>query len=437
MTSQPVPADLALEDLHLSLSDPALTSMTFLNEVSQRYPDAISFAAGRPYEGFFAIDDVHRYISLYCAYLEKERGFAEEEIRRALFQYGRTKGIIHELIARNLELDEGISAPPESIAVTVGCQEAMVMVLRALRLGERDILMVVSPTYVGITGAARLVDMKVARIDTGDSGIDFDSLHRVIRECRAEGLRPRALYVVPDHSNPTGQTLSLADRERLLELSLIENFLILEDNPYGLFHGDRERLRTIKSMDRDRRVVYLGSLAKTGLPGARVGYVVADQTVADNEGQVTLLADQLSKIKSMLTINTSPISQAVIAGRLLENDCSLVTANARETALYHANIQGTLDGLAAHFHGVPGVSWSRPEGGTFVVVELPFTADDTMLEHSAQEHQVIWTPMAHFGTDERAARQIRLSITLLSKAEIDLGLERLRSFVNDRLRSAR
>ena len=144
--------ELSIEDLHLSLSDPSLASMTFLNEVSQRYPKAISFAAGRPYEGYFAVEDVHRYIERYCTYLRHERGFSHAEVRRALFQYGRTKGIIHELIARNLLLDEDITADPESIVVTVGCQEAMVMVLRALRTDERDVLMTVSPSYVGITG---------------------------------------------------------------------------------------------------------------------------------------------------------------------------------------------------------------------------------------------------------------------------------------------
>ncbi|WP_328545516.1 PLP-dependent aminotransferase family protein [Streptomyces platensis] len=406
--------------------------MTFLNEVSHRYPKAISFAAGRPYEGFFAIEDVHRYIERYCAYLKEERGFSDAEVRRALFQYGRTKGIIHELIARNLELDEAIRVDPESVVVTVGCQEAMVTVLRALRTDERDVLMMVSPSYVGITGAARLVDMRVATVVSGDRGVDFESLDAVIRETRENGLRPRALYVVPDYSNPTGQTLSEEDRRRLLHRSRAEGFLILEDNPYGLFHGVLERQRTIKALDRDRRVVYLGSFAKTGLPGARVGYVVADQIVTGGVEGTQLLADQLAKIKSMVTVNTSPIAQAVVAGRLLENDCSLVEANRRETALYQDNMRCVQAALERHFADIPGVSWNRPDGGLFIVVDLPFAARDDELEHCAQDHDVIWTPMAHFGSDKRSQRQIRLSVSQLSNAEIDLGVERLRSFVDER-----
>ncbi|MEU9850941.1 PLP-dependent aminotransferase family protein [Streptomyces sp. NPDC047985] len=424
-----------MSDLYPSLCDPSLESMTFLNEISHRYPKALSFAAGRPHEGFFDTSDIQRYIDRFCAHLRQERGFSDEEVRRTLFQYGRTKGIIHELIARNLESDEAINVDPESIVVTVGCQEAMVMVLRALRTDDRDVLMTVSPSYVGITGAARLVDMKVATVSVGDSGIDFDALDAVVRETREKGLRPRALYLVPDYSNPTGLTLSEEDRRRLLHRSRTEGFLILEDNPYGLFHGFRERQRTIKSLDHDRRVVYLGSFAKTGLPGARIGYVVADQVITGGARAVELLADQLAKIKSMLTVNTSPIAQAVVAGRLLENDCSLVAANRRETALYQDHMRCAQAALERHFTGVPGVTWNRPDGGFFIVVDLPFAVGDDELERCAQDHDVIFTPMAHFGADPRSRRQIRLSVSQLGDAEIDLGVERLRAFVDAHLGS--
>ena len=96
-----------------------------------------------------------------------------------------------------------------------------------------------------------------------------------------------------------------------------EDLLLLEDNPYGTF-GDGARLPTLKALDTGRRVVYLGSFAKTGFPGARVGYAVADQRVAADDGTASLLADELSKIKSMVSVNTSPVAQAVVGGKLLE-----------------------------------------------------------------------------------------------------------------------
>lgn len=105
----------------------------------------------------------------------------------------------------------------------------------------------------------------------------------------------------------------------LLEVAEREGVLLLEDNPYGLFHGGGRTPPTLKALDTGRRVVYLGSFAKTVLPGARVGYAVADHRVRDAQGATGLFADQLSKIKSMVTVNTSPIAQAVVGGALLEN----------------------------------------------------------------------------------------------------------------------
>ena len=352
-TGPPGPG-LNTASLHPSLEDPALASMNFLNEVGSRYPEAVSFASGRPCEEFFDVKLIHQYLDRFCEYLENVLGYSETLIGQTLFQYGRTKGIVHELIARNLEIDEGIAIPAESVVVTVGCQEAMFIVLRALRRDERDVLLAVSPTYVGLTGAARLVDMPVWPVRSGETGVDVADLAAAAQRARAAGLRPRACYVMPDFSNPTGVSLSLDTRHRLLDVAAQEGLLLLEDNPYGLFH-DGTHAPTLKALDTRRQVVYLGSFAKTGFPGARVGYVVADQEVTDAAGSVSLLADQLSKIKSMVTVNTSPVAQAVVGGKLLEHDCCLVAGNRRETASYLRNMRQVLDGLASRLPaGEPG-----------------------------------------------------------------------------------
>ncbi|MFG3055686.1 PLP-dependent aminotransferase family protein [Kitasatospora sp. NPDC048239] len=428
MNSQAV--ELALGTLHESLGSPVSESMNFLNEVAQRYPDAISFAAGRPYEGFFDLDDIHRHLETYRRYLTERLGGDEAAVSRTVMQYGRTKGIIHELIARHLEVDEGITADPESIVVTVGCQEALYLTLRALRRRDTDVLLSVVPAYVGMHGAAQLVDMPVLPVEETPEGIDLDHLVAVVERAKADGLTPRACYVVPDFANPSGVRLSLEARRRLLELAAEHDFLILEDNPYGLL-GDPDGPPTIKSLDDAARVVYLGSFAKTGIPGARVGYVLADQRVAGGHGGPETLADQLAKIKSMVTVNTSPIAQAVIAGKLLENGCSLRAANTREIETYRSNLRQVLDGLERRFGGekAPGVSWNTPSGGFFVLLTVPFAADDALLESSAQLHRVLWTPLHHFYADPEPRRVIRLSFSHLRPQEIEEGLDRLAAFV--------
>lgn len=428
--------DLGTADLHPSLEDPALNSMNFLNEVANHYPGAISLAAGRPYEDFYDVEALPRYLDTFHRHLLDVRGYDEAQARRTLFQYGRTKGIIHDLVATNLELDEGIRVDPESIVVTVGCQEAMVLTLRALRAGPRDVLLAVSPTYVGLTGAARLVDMPVLPVSGGADGIDLDDLRTTLHRAREAGLRPRACYVMPDFANPSGMSMDLATRRGLLALAVEEDILLLEDNPYGLFYDvlspGEHRVPTLKAIDDSRRVVYLGSFAKTVLPGARVGYVVADQRVRGADGSVSLLADELSKIKSMLTVNTPALAQAIVGGKLLENGCSLVAATVREREVYALNRSRMIEGLAARFADLP-VSWNVPEGGFFVVVNLPFPVDDALLERSARDFGVLWTPMHHFYDSPGEVRSLRLSCSTVTAADIELGLDRLAALLSGEL----
>ncbi|MFG2647885.1 PLP-dependent aminotransferase family protein [Streptomyces sp. NPDC048436] len=427
-------AELNAATLHASLSDVAMESMNLLNQVADTYPDAISFAAGRPYEGFYDVTQIHEYLQVFCDHLRTRRGLSEADTARTLFQYGATKGIIGDLVARGLAVDEGIDADPSSVVVTVGCQEAMFLLLRALRADDRDAVLAPIPSYVGLTGAALLADMPVLPVRTGAAGIDLDDLLVQLRGARGEGRRVRACYVTPDFANPVGVSLPLADRHRLLDIAAEHDLLLLEDNAYGLLNSAADRPPTLKSLDRHRRVVYLGSFAKTGMPGARVGYVVADQRVAGRDGSADgLFADELSKLKSMLTVNTSPIAQAVIGGKLLAHDCSLVAANRQETEVYRRNLSQVLDGLELRLGARPEVTWNAPTGGFFIVLTVPFTVDDALLEHAARRHGVLFTPMHHFYGATGGFHQLRLSISTLTYERIEQGLDRLAALIRERL----
>ncbi|MEE4545551.1 PLP-dependent aminotransferase family protein [Streptomyces sp. V4-01] len=428
LTDQAAP-DLFLSGLHPALGDGLLTSVTFLNEVAGRYPGALSLAAGAPYEGGWDLEDVHAALRRFCAHLRDDRGLSEAEVRRTVLQYGRTKGIVHELIARHLSLDEGIEVDPEAVVVTVGFQEALFLSLSALRRDPGDALLAVVPAFVGLTGAARLLGMPVVPVPSGPDGVEPAEVARAAREARRAGLRPRACCLVPDFANPTGSRMSLAQRTGLLEVAAAEDLLILEDNPYGFFPLDGTRLPTLKSLDRDRRVVYLGSLAKTVYPGARIGYVVADQVVAAPGGGRLLLADCLARAKSMVTVNTPPITQAVVGGRLLAHGGSLAAANRREARFYRDALTHLLDGLGRRFGPGSGVRWTRPAGGFFVTVEVPFEVTDTELERSAGEFGVIWSPLHHFYDSAAPLRLLRLSCSSLSPADAEAALDRFASFV--------
>ncbi|WP_405483645.1 PLP-dependent aminotransferase family protein [Streptomyces sp. NBC_00009] len=427
------PHALALGELHGSLSDPVLDAMNFLNEVVGRFPQAISFAPGRPTEGDFEPEDVARHLHTYTSYLEETLGWSRDRVRTQLFQYGRTNGIIHELIARTVANDEGIEVPPEAVVVTTGCQEAMLLTLRALFAAPEDTLLVSSPCYVGITGVARLLGIRVRPVPEGPAGPDPEAVLTAARAAREAGERPRAFYVVPDFANPSGTSMGLPARERLLRVAEEEDLLVLEDDPYGFFVRTGSARPTLKALDTGRRVVHLGSFAKTALPGARVGYVIADQEVIGPGGRRSLLADELSKIKSMTTVNTSAVSQAVIGGLLIESDCRLREANAGAIAYYRTNMDTLLDELERHFpaerRAELGISWNRPDGGFFAVVTVPFAADHKALELSARTYGVLWTPMSDFHLDGGGTHQLRLSCSAQSPEAIAEGMARLAAFI--------
>ncbi|GGY46354.1 aminotransferase-like domain-containing protein [Streptomyces djakartensis] len=435
MTPQTLPSSraLALDELHGSLSDPVLDAMNFLNEVVGRFPQAISFAPGRPTEGDFEPEDLARHLHTYTSHLEETLGWSRDRVRTQLFQYGRTGGIIHELIARTVANDEGIEVPPEAVVVTTGCQEAMLLILRALFAAPEDTLLVSSPCYVGITGVARLLGIRVRAVPEGPAGPDPEAVSAAVRAAREAGERPRAFYVVPDFANPSGTSMSLPDRERLLRVAQEEDLLVLEDDPYGFFVRTGSARPTLKALDAGRRVVHLGSFAKTALPGARVGYVIADQEVIGPGGRRSLLADELSKIKSMTTVNTSAVSQAVIGGLLIESGCRLREANAGAIAYYRTNMDTLLGELERHFpaerRAELGISWNRPDGGFFTVVTVPFAADHKALELSARTYGVLWTPMSDFHLDGGGTHQLRLSCSAQSPEAIIEGMARLAAFI--------
>ncbi|GAB3825429.1 PLP-dependent aminotransferase family protein [Dactylosporangium cerinum] len=408
--------------MHVSVSDPVSASMNFLNEVAGRFPDAISLAAGRPFDEFHSVTDIDKHIQAYLTHL-RERGLSAAQSRALLTMYGRTNGHVGGLIARMLDVDEDIRVPDEAVMVTTGCQEAMVIALRGLCAGPGDVVLAAEPCYVGFTGAARILGIDVVPVPESPEGLRPSTVASVAAAVRAGGRTPKALYLVPNFANPSGVSLPVETRRELLDVAAEADLLILEDDPYGLFGLDDEPRPTLKSLDTDQRVIYLGSFAKSYFPGVRVGFLVADQPVVDAAGRRTVLAEELSTVKSMITVNTSALSQAVVGGMLLDSGFSLRGANQAKIRFYRQNLQTLLAALEQQFSGTP-VRWNSPSGGFFVVVDVPVDASEELLEVSAQEFGVLWTPMRFFYLGGGGSHQIRLSCSALEPAQIEEGVRR-------------
>lgn len=420
---------LSLDQLHASLSDPLLGSIGFLNEVMGRYPDAISFAPGAPHPSLSSDVDIASYTERFIAHLVHDRGLTETRARRTLFEYGPSRGLINDLVAEALRRDHGMDVHSDSVVITVGAQEAMLLSLRALCAGPQDVLAVVDPCFAGISGAARLLGLPVIGIDESPSGVDLDALRQTCRAARHRGQRIRACYVAPDFSNPGGNRMPLENRRGLLELAEREDFYVLEDNAYGFTAPIAAEIPQLKALDDGQRVVHIGTFAKVCFPGARVGYVVADQQVQAAGGQ-RLLAHHLAALKSMVTVNTSPLGQAVIGGMLLEHGGSLAELSRRKADLYRRNLTHLAHALDRELGAMhPHIHRNRPEGGFFIRVRIPARADMNLLETSAAKYGVLWTPMSQFHLGDVGDSEMRLSCSYLTPEEIDEGVRRLTRFL--------
>lgn len=400
--------------------------MNFLNEIVDHYPDAISLAPGRPVEETF---EVARTLQGIDGYLRDRSagGSGARELDR-LGQYGRTNGIIREAIARHLEVDEAIGVDADAIVVTVGCQEAMLVLLLALFEPEEDVLLVTCPTYIGITGLADLLGIRVHPLRQGAEGLEPDVLRRGIAEVRATGRRPRALYDIPDFNNPRGSSMPLPARKEILRIAQDEELLIFEDNPYGMFSYDAPPAPTLKSLDSREQVIYLGSFSKTLFPGLRVGYIVADQVVEEPGGGALPLAQALSRVKSLTTVNTPPLMQAAVAGVLARHGHSLEPRVREILPVYRERRDAMLGALERSFGAdelLQSVSWSRPRGGFFVSVKFPFEFGRDAARECAADFGVICCPMTFFTVGAGCEDEARLSFSYATPEQIEEGVGRL------------
>lgn len=420
---------LPIGELHQSLASPAISSMSFLNEVMSRFPQAISFAPGAPNLALLADFDIEQYLARYVAELSRERGVSAQRARTLLLEYGPSAGLINELIADAVAKDYQISTRPDDVVVTVGAQEAMLLALRVLCRPGRDLVAVVSPCYVGAIGAAQVLGLDIVGVSERDGELDLHALSAACRAARGNGQRVRALYVAPDFANPSGAVLSRQTRVRLLGLAEEHDFFVLEDNAYGFTAPPGRQLPALKALDNSGRVIHIATFAKIGAPGARVGFLIADQAVGGTDGTISTLASEIALVKSMVTVNTSPICQAIIGGLLLTHGGSLLSLAAAKADLYRRNLRHLLSALGSHLDAKGNLTWTRPAGGFFVRIGLPVMANTALLERSAAEFGVLWTPMSSFYLDSSGDQEIRLSCSYLSTAEIDAGVSRLVSFL--------
>lgn len=398
----------------------------FLNEVMGRHPDAISFAPGAPLLEGITRERVIAALDEGAALAGAGPGWER------LFTYGPSQGVINDALAAALSATAGLDVSPSDLTVTVGAQEAFILLLRALDLHRTGTLGIVAPAFAGIRGAAAFLGVRAVDVLEGPAGVCADAVRAACAQATAEGAPLRALYVAPDHSNPSGVVLDHPARLALLAVAEEQDLLLVEDTTYGF--TDPGVPASLKALDTARRVVQVGTFSKVCLPGARVGYVVADQPWGEGS-----LATWMATLKNMTTVNTSPLTQAVVAGLVLADPDDL---RRRGRALAEVYREKRLALLAALDEELPdaaalGLSWNRPTGGFFVVLSTPHDLDHAAVEDCAVRYGVLWTPMRDFHAGAEGDRQLRLSCSFAPTDQIREGVRRLGAFLRERPLEAR
>jgi 2-aminoadipate transaminase len=339
--------------------------------------DTISLARGVPAPECIPVDELAD-----CARAAMERDGT------TVLSYGPVGGYgpLREWIAQR----HGVAS--ERVLVTNGSLQGIAFLADRFA-GQR--VLVEQPTYDRPLKLLAARGLDVTAVPMDDEGLDLEALEHAL----ADGPKPAFLYTIPTFQNPSGRTLSAERRHRLVELAREYDLLVLEDDPYGLVRFEGEAPPTLFELDGGERVVYSSSFSKTVAPGVRVGYFVLPQVLARE-----LEALAVSTYITPVLLGQATVLEFVRRGRLEPN-------LERVRGLLKTRRDAMLEALERE---LPAATWSRPEGGYFIWLELPNDATDVP--------GVAYVKGTDFGGAPNTAR---LAFSFVSPEEIREGIRRL------------
>ena len=354
-------------------------------------PGITSFGGGYPDPALFPIEQLARVY---------EKAIVGQG-RRSL-QYTVSMGMprLREQIAARMTRD-GTRCTADNVLVLQGGQQGLDLVAKMV-VDKGDPIVTENPTFLGALIAFNPYEPGYLAVGTDSSGMDVDELETTLD--RNPGIK--LIYTMPDFQNPTGVTLSLARRRRLIELANLFDVLVLEDTPYREVRFAGESLPTLKSLDTEGRVIYLGSFSKILAPGLRLGWAVAEPSLIHELGLLKLAADT----------QCSTLNMAAVSLFLDEYDIDAHIAVIRET--YHRKKRAMLDAVRATFPA--DVAFTDPNGGMFTWLTFPRSFDTArFLREQALPHaKVAYVPGATFFAVNEEPNHARFSYTAQSEAQI-------------------
>lgn len=383
------------------------SAMRDLMAVTAR-PEVISLAGGLPDTSTFPPDSLAAIMG----------DVAARDSARAL-QYGPTEGhaeareCVVEVMAA-----EGMRVEAEDVLITTGGQQVIDLVCKTL-IDPGDVIIAEAPTYPGAVPTFCSYQADVVQIEMDDDGMRIDVLEQTLDALAARGRAPKFIYTIPSFQNPAGVTMSLERRKRLVALASERELLLLEDNPYGLLRFEGEPQPTLRSLDEEDFVIYLGTFSKILSPGLRLGWSVAPRPVLE----------KMNLGKQAVDLCSSSFTQKFVSAYFATGDWkgyidSLIS-------VYRHRRDVMLDALAEHFP--PDATWTRPEGGLFVWATLPPYIDTTDLLVAAMRENVAFVPGRGAYLDGRGGSEMRLNFSGVGDAEIREGIRRIGKVVREQV----
>ncbi|NHB67497.1 aminotransferase-like domain-containing protein [Perlabentimonas gracilis] len=370
-----------------------------LLKLTQR-SDIISFAGGLPAPDTFPIDQLKE---ISCEVLDTEGAQA--------LQYGATEGDmkLREILVERYK-KEGLKLDINNLVITTASQQALDLIPKIF-INPGDKIICGLPSYLGGLSAFSTYGAQMVGIKLDDKGMRADLLEQELEKMKANGEKPKFLYIIPDFQNPAGITMPESRRLEIIEIARKYDVLIVEDSPYRELRFDGEVQRTMYELDGTGHVILLGTLSKIFVPGFRIGWVVAHEDVID----------KIVMAKQSTDLCTSPYVQKIAAkyyekGYFDENLKKIIDS-------YRIKRDAMLEAFRKYMP--KGVSWTEPEGGLFLFLTLPEHMNSEDLFKIAIEQKVAFVLGSVFHCDGSGKNTMRLNFSFMNKEQNDEGVKRL------------
>lgn len=361
-------------------------------------PSIISFGGGYPDAGLFPLDQLGEVFS---------RAIVEHG--RDSLQYTVSNGPEHlrAQIAHRMA-SEGVTCTADEVLILHGGQQGLDLVAKLL-IDAGDVVITEDPTFLGGLIAFNPCEPIYVGVPMDDEGMDTDALEAALEA----NPRTKFIYTIADFQNPTGVTMSLARRQRVVELANRYDVIVLEDGPYRETRFEGASLPPIKSFDTEGRVIYLGSFSKVLAPGLRIGWAVASPDLIEQLGLLKLAADT----------QCSTLNMAAVSLYLDSYDIESHVADIRTLYRHKKNLM--LDAIREHFPA--NVACTDASGGLFTWLTFPrgFDTEVFMRERALPHAKVAYVPGASFFPVTPEPNHARLSYSTQPDERIVAGIAAL------------